>query len=236
MCLIRRSIDDLLSFCVRHIVVQPSNTHPGTTKVPRKLVSTAVRKWDKKFQRLGLKYFSAQLISNISDETPPHLPPDAFATLTQRAPSPSPLGPSSAQLQFKTKMQTRSGSRSVSAGTSSSENHPLPLNSGREMSDITQGAQDDASNTVTRLSSPAARMPSPHPTHDQSASMAPAPVSLDFLAQSYRTGEYSDLEIVSNGVERSVHKVIVCSQSPVIKRKCSLVSPHWHVLTFVRAD
>lgn len=204
--------------CCSTSILQPGtkNAHESLSheKVGRKLRKARTENW-----------VLAQLISNISEEPPPCSTPDAFAALTQQAPRIPRLSPSSAQLQSKTKMRTRSASRTVPSGTSPSDNYPLPAHSDRAMSNITQDAQDDASNTVTQPSSPAVRMHSPHPTHDQSASMVPAPVSLDFLAQYYRTGEYADLEIVSNGVERSVHKVIICSQSPVIKEKCSLVSP-----------
>lgn len=66
-------------------------------------------------------------------------------------------------------------------------------------------------------------MPASGLNHDQAASTPLASVSHHFVAQYYGTGEYSDLDIVSNGVVRSVHKIIVCSESPVIKHKCSLL-------------
>lgn len=103
------------------------------------------------------------------------------------------------------------------------------------MSGITQGAQDDASDTIAQTSSPTLQMAALHPTYDQSASMALAPVNLDSLAQYYRTGEYADLEVISRGVHHSVHKIIVCSQSPVIKAKCSSVSPHCQLDTLLCA-
>lgn len=104
------------------------------------------------------------------------------------------------------------------------------------MSDIAHGAQDDASDTMAQPSSPVVQMPAQYPTHNQSASMALAPVNLNAIAQYYRTGEYADLEVACNGVEREVHKIIVCSQSPVIKQMSNLVSPHYQLVIFLRAD
>ncbi|KAJ0115567.1 hypothetical protein J7T55_010390 [Diaporthe amygdali] len=57
--------------------------------------------------------------------------------------------------------------------------------------------------------------------HDQPISILSAPVYQHLLAQYYRNGEYSDLEVVSNGVVLSVHRIVVCSESPVLKDKCS---------------
>lgn len=57
--------------------------------------------------------------------------------------------------------------------------------------------------------------------------MSSAPANQYFLADIYRNGAYSDLEVVSAGVVRPVHRIIVCSESPVLHTMCSnLVSPH----------
>lgn len=88
-----------------------------------------------------------------------------------------------------------------------------------------QTAQDDTSDTTTRHVTPAVEEPAPGATYGQSASVNSAPVNQHSLAQCYQTGEYSDLKVVSYGFSRKVHKIIVCSESPVIKEKCnSLVS------------
>lgn len=114
--------------------------------------------------------------------------------------------------------------RPVSTGALTSTNSHLPADIGRDMSDINEGSQSDAGGPMDRPSTPAVKMPAADHTPDQSASVPPVPNSLNLLPQHYQTGENADLKIVSNGVERSVHKVVVCSQSPVIKQECSNVS------------
>lgn len=66
----------------------------------------------------------------------------------------------------------------------------------------------------------AVQMPATDNNHDQAISMPSAPVNQHSLAQFYRNGEYSDLEVVSNGFARRVHKIVVCSESSVIKDRC----------------
>lgn len=105
----------------------------------------------------------------------------------------------------------------------------LPLISYRRPSSVThqQAAQNDTKDTMTRYVMPAVEEPAPGATHGHSASVHSAPVNQHSLGQYYQTGEYSDLKVVSYGFSRKVHKIIVCSESPVIKEKCnSLVSPH----------
>lgn len=91
---------------------------------------------------------------------------------------------------------------------------------------INQRAQDDTVGPIRQSPLPTVKMPAPDPSHDQTGSMGSVPVNQHSLAKYYQNGEYSDLEIETNGSTRRVHKIIVCSESPVIKHKCeTLVSP-----------
>ncbi|KAK7727947.1 BTB/POZ domain-containing protein 19 [Diaporthe eres] len=63
-------------------------------------------------------------------------------------------------------------------------------------------------------------MPATDNNPDHAISMPPVPVNQHSLAQFYRNGEYSDLKVVSNGFECRVHKIIICSESSVIKDLC----------------
>lgn len=91
---------------------------------------------------------------------------------------------------------------------------------------MSQGTQNDAGGPTGRPPSPAVQMPAPDHIPDPPASMPPAPVGLHFVPQPFPNREYADLEFISNGVRCSAHKIIVCSQSPVLKQMCDRVSSH----------
>lgn len=126
------------------------------------------------------------------------------------------------------KMPPKRAARIESRDAQPSQSSRLPSHNGRSVTAVKEENQDVADGPVDQPLSPAVQVPDAVDTrHDQPISILSAPVYQHLLAQYYRNGEYSDLEVVSNGVVLSVHRIIVCSESPVLKDKCShLVSSH----------
>lgn len=104
-----------------------------------------------------------------------------------------------------------------------SQNSGSPSNSGQESASVKLEAQGDADSPAVEPLSPITQMPASNPSHKRKVSKIPAPVNQDSLASS----EYSDLAIVCDDRRFLVHKIIICSESPVLRAMCSnLVSSH----------
>lgn len=135
----------------------------------------------------------------------------------------------------------------MSAEAPPSRTSRSPSNSDWELVSIRPDIGIGAQSPVSEPLSPGAWVPlsseRPYPatqlhaagaTHDQPVPMSSAPANQHSLAELYRNGAYSDLEVVSAGNVRAVHRIIVCSESPVLQTICSnLVSPHgWSIVLF----
>lgn len=115
----------------------------------------------------------------------------------------------------------------MSTNTPPSQNSQPPTHGDRAASGIKQEAPDDSGGPMNQPLLHAVQMPATDDNPGHAISMPPVPVNQHSLAQFYRNGEYSDLKVVSNGFECRVHKIIICSESSVIKDLCRrLVSPY----------
>lgn len=126
------------------------------------------------------------------------------------------------------KIPSAAVTRIMSTNAPSSQNSSSPSNSGQESACVKLEAQDDADSPAVEPLSPIAQVPASNPSHIRKVSKFSAPVNQHSLA----SFEYSDLEFACDGHQYSIHKIIICSESPVLKAMCSnLVSLHKWLVT-----
>ncbi|POS73150.1 hypothetical protein DHEL01_v208459 [Diaporthe helianthi] len=140
-------------------------------------------------------------------------------------------------------MPSRRSSIKVSSNARLSQTPRTPTNSGRAARHGNQEAQGDVGGEFsegeegeqvpeTQLSSPARQLPASDPDHYQFVSNFKwePPVNQHFLISEYLSAEYTDLEIHCAGQTFRAHKIIVCSESPVLKAMCNNLAPGQHLV------